>query len=56
MKLAFKAIPFLWADQGQEIFETLNDTLMKGPSLVYMDPNKPYTLFMDASNIFGPLY
>ena len=29
--------------------ETLKDTLMKSPILVYSNPNKPYNLFMDAS-------
>ena len=27
----------------------MKDTPMKSPTLVYPDPNKPYTLFMDTS-------
>ena len=30
-------------------FETLKDALMRSHILVYPDPNKPYTLFTDAS-------
>ena len=33
----------------QKAFKTLKDIHMKSPILVYPDPNKPYTLFMDAS-------
>ena len=30
-------------------FETLKDTVMKSPILVYPDSKKPYILFMDTS-------
>ena len=36
-------------DQCQKAFKTLKDALMKTPILDYSDPNRPYTLFMDAS-------
>ena len=38
-----------WTDQCQIAFVTLEDAPMKSLILVYPDPSKPYTLFMDAS-------
>ena len=49
MQLTCKTISFIWTDQCQKAFETLEEALMKNPILVYPDPNKSYTLFMDAS-------
>ena len=39
--------------QCQKAFEILKDAHVKSPILVYPDPNKPYTLFTDASNMLG---
>ena len=47
-QLTFKIIPFIWMDQCQKAFETLEDVLMKSPIMVYPDPDKPYTLFMNT--------
>ena len=42
-------VPFEWTLQCQASFEMLNDALITSPILKYPDPNKPYTLFTDAS-------
>ena len=36
-------------DQCQNLLEMLKDSLMKSSICVYPNPNKPYTLFTDAS-------
>ena len=41
--------PFEWTIQCQASFEMLKDALITSPILKYPDPNKSYTLFMDAS-------
>ena len=41
--------PFEWTIQCQASFEMLKDALITSPILKYPDPNKPYTLFTDAS-------
>ena len=41
--------PFEWTIQCQASFEMLKDALITSPMLKYPDPNKPYTLFTDAS-------
>ena len=38
-----------WTIQCQTSFEMLKDALITSPILKYPDPNKPYTLFTDAS-------
>ena len=42
-------VPFEWTLQCQASFEMLKDSLITSPILKYPDPNKPYTLFTDAS-------
>ena len=42
-------ISFEWTFQCQASFEMLKDALITSPILKYPDPNKPYTLFTDAS-------
>ena len=39
----------MWTLQYQASFEMLKDALITSPILKYPDPNKPYTLFTDAS-------
>ena len=40
-----------WTDKCQKAFNHLRELLMKHPILRYPDPQKPYTLFTDASGI-----
>ena len=42
-------VSFEWTLQCQTSFEMLKDALITSPILKYPDPNKPYTLFTDAS-------
>ena len=48
-ELTHRTIPFTWMEQCQKAFEMMKYALMKSHILIYPDPNKPYTLFMDAS-------
>ena len=41
--------PFKWSDKCQASFELLKEALIKEPILRFPDPNKPYTLYTDAS-------
>ena len=47
--LTRKDVLFEWTQQCQASFEMLKEGLMKEPILKYHDPNKPYTLYTDAS-------
>jgi transposase InsO family protein len=47
--LTKKDNPFEWTTKCKEAFQLLKDNLLKEPILKYPDPNKPYTLFTDAS-------
>ena len=49
-KLTRKDTNFIWSTECQEAFQMLKDALTKSPILIYPDPEKPYTLFTDASN------
>ena len=40
---------FKWTNEHQEAFEFVKDSLTSVPMLIYPDPNKPYTLYTDAS-------
>ena len=40
---------FEWSDKCQTSFELLKEALIKEPILRFPDPNKPYTLYTDAS-------
>ena len=41
--------PFEWTDKCQSSFELLKEALIKEPILLFLDPNKPYILYTDAS-------
>ena len=41
--------PSEWSDKCQTSFELLKEALIKEPILKFLDPNKPYTLYTDAS-------
>ena len=47
--LTRKDVLFGWTQQCQASFDLLKEGLMKEPILKYPDPNKPYTLYTDAS-------
>ena len=48
-KLTAKDTQFEWTPQCQFSFEMLKDALMSAPILKYLDTEKPYTIFTDAS-------
>ena len=41
--------PFEWTDKCQASFELFKEALIQEPILRFPDPNKPYTLYTDAS-------
>ena len=47
--LTRKDVEFVWTTQCQEAFQWLKEALMETPILKYPDPDKPYTLYTDAS-------
>ena len=47
--LTHKDVLFEWTKECQAVFQMLKDALCKHPILRYLDPAKPYVLFMDAS-------
>ena len=47
--LTRKGVEFIWTEVCQDSFELLKQKLLEKPILVYLDPNKPYVLFTDAS-------
>ena len=48
--LTRKFARFKWTDECQGSFDYLKQSLTVVPLLAYPDPNKPYTLYTDASN------
>ncbi|MCG7876478.1 MAG: DDE-type integrase/transposase/recombinase [Candidatus Thiodiazotropha taylori] len=48
--LTRKYARFKWSEQCQNSFDYLKQSLTVVPLLAYPDPNKPYTLYTDASN------
>ena len=48
--LTRKYAHFKWTDVHQTAFQFIKDSLTTVPLLVYPDPNKPYTLYTDASD------
>ena len=50
--LTRQSIEFQWTEKCQKSFDNLRELLTKYPILRYLDPNKDYTLFTDASK-FG---
>ena len=45
-----KNIPFVWSDKCQLTLEYLEEIFYNKPLLQFLDPNKPYELYTDASN------
>ena len=50
--LTHQNVEFQWTEKCQKLFDNLRELLTKYPILRYLDPNKDYTLFTDASK-FG---
>ena len=50
--LTRKYAHFKWTDVHQTAFQFIKDSLTTVPLLVYADPNKPYTLYTDASDTY----
>ena len=48
--LTRKYAHFKWTDVHQTAFQFIKDSLTTVPLLAYPDPNKPYTLYTDASD------
>ena len=48
-RLTQKDILFKWTKECQAVFQMLKDVLCEHPILQYLDPEKPYVLFTDAS-------
>ena len=48
-RLTQKDVLFEWTKECQAVFQMLKDALCEHPILWYLDPAKPYMLFMDAS-------
>ena len=46
-QLTWKSVQQIWTGQYQQAFELLKEALMKSQIFVYLDPNKPFTLFSD---------
>ncbi|KAG0778165.1 hypothetical protein G6F21_013097 [Rhizopus arrhizus] len=46
-----KDVPFDWSPAAQEAFEKLKTQIMEMPTLAYPNPNQPYDLHCDASNV-----
>ncbi len=42
---------FRWDDEQEDAFIKLKETLCKAPVLAYPDPNLPYVMDTDASNL-----
>ena len=49
-KLLRKGIRYEWSEQCEHAFNILIEELCKAPTLQYLDPNKPFELFTDASH------
>ena len=50
-QVTHKIAPLIWTYQCQKTFVELKGVLMESPILVYPNPNKPHTLFMDVVKI-----
>ncbi len=50
-ELLKKSVHFRWGDEQEQAFINLKDTLRKAPVLAYPDPNAPYFVDTDASNL-----
>ena len=45
-----KHIPFVWTGASQTSLDTIKHVITNSPILIYLEPNKQYHLFTDASN------
>ncbi len=50
-ELLKKSVHFRWGDEHEQVFINLKDALCKAPVLAYPDPNAPYVVYTDASNL-----
>lgn len=50
-ELLKKDTKFKWSPEAEKAFETLRAKTVKLPTLAYPDPNLPYDLHWDASNV-----
>lgn len=48
--LTKKHADYKWSEKHDKAFQYLKDSLSIIPLLAYQDPNKPYTLYTDASD------
>ena len=53
-KLTRKNVPFIWDQKCQDGLNLAKEVLTNQPVLIYLDPNKKYHLFTDASNQITP--
>ncbi len=50
-ELLKKSVHFRWEDEQEQAFIKLKEALCKAPVLAYPDPNIPYVMDTDASNM-----
>ncbi len=50
-ELLKKSVHFRWGDEQEQAFINLKDALCKAPVLAYPDPDAPYVMDTDASNL-----
>ena len=50
-RLTEKNVPFHWSEEEQNSFDTLKSLLCSTPVMAYPDPNAPFILDTDASNV-----
>ncbi len=50
-ELLKKSVHFRWGDEQEQAFINLKDALCKAPVLAYPDPDTPYIVDTDASNL-----
>ncbi len=50
-ELQKKSVHFRWDDEQEDAFNKLEDALCKAPVLAYPDPDLPYVVDTDASNL-----
>ncbi len=46
-----KSVHFRWGDEQEQAIINLKDALCKAPVLAYLDPDAPYVVDTDASNL-----
>ncbi len=50
-ELLKKSVHFRWTDEQEEAFNSLKDVLFKAPVLAFPNPDEPYIMDTDASNL-----